>query len=386
MGLGLIAGFFLMKLWSPRAAAAEVGTGWWASFPTLLALLVASLFFADAAHLRRQKELVRALISFDLATGKVRWVCEGLHGRQRPLTRMNTPATSTPATDGERIVVGFDSAGMMCASREGQLLWVNRDVATAPKYGGVTSPVLRDGMVVLVSDVEESTAGGARLGSWIAALDVATGQMRWRQARQGHKAFASYATPVIVAGAGSDIVWVRGWHDVQGYDLKSGKVVCRHPLELKAHHLVASPVSDGQRLLLVGASGHECLDLAKLLAGERPVLWSRKARGEISATPVIADDRAYLVYEDGVAACLDMKTGELVWEHRLGGRFFSSVLASGGQIYFCNEAGKTFSVARDQKFRLLGEGDLGERIYASLAPAGKRVLVRTARHLYCLGE
>jgi len=386
-GLCLIAASLLWRrrkeVQAPEARGA-FATGRWAV--AAVCLLTASLFFADGAYLQRTKALVRAVISLDAASGKARWVCEGLRGPQRPLTRMNTPATSTPVTDGERVVAWFDSAGVMCVGRDGRLLWTQRELVPAPKYGIVTSPVLRDGIVVFVSDMEEPNPANGPSASWITALDVKTGRPLWRKERRGHKEFASYASPVIMSVSGTNIVCVRGWHDVQGYDLKTGNPIGHYSLELKAHHLAASPVSDGQRLLLVGASGNVCLDLAKWVAGVDPVLWTGKSRGEISATPVIADGQAYLVYEDGLATCLELGTGRVLWEKRLRGRHFSSVLAGGGRVYFCNEAGKTTVAAREREFRLLGEGDLGENIYASVAPLGNRLLIRTVRHLYCIGE
>lgn len=368
---------------APGVTTTRAGVGAWLAVPALLA---GGLYFVDASHLRRTKELVRAIVCLGLVDGRVRWTCEGLAGSQRALTAMNTPATPTPLVDGERVLAWFASAGLLCADLRGNLLWSKPALASEPTYGTATSPILCDGAVVLVNDVEEPGTGAQPPRSWIAAMDARSGHELWRRERKGHPRFASYATPVSDRRSGTNIVWVVGWHGVEGYEARSGKTMGRFAWDVTAHHLAASSVLAGDRLFVPGASRHVCLDVRKLLSGESPVLWSQRARGEISSSPLVADGLVFLVAENGHAACLDLATGERRWERRLPQSHFASVTASGDRVYFASEGGGTSVTRRGARFELLAENELGERQYASFAPAGERLLIRGVEHLHCIAE
>src|SRR5205085_4503723 len=98
-----------------------------------------------------------------------------------------SPAASTPATDGERIVVYFGSCGLLCYDLTGKEQW---KVEMAPaviagNFGSGTSPIVADGLVVLVRD--ETT------NPRILAFDAITGSPRWEKKRPSR---VSYCTPV----------------------------------------------------------------------------------------------------------------------------------------------------------------------------------------------
>jgi len=197
---------------------------------------------------------------------------------------------------------------------------------------------------------------------------------------------AATPTPVLERRSGTNIVWVTGWYDVEGYDVHSGRTMGRFSWEWAAYHLAASPVLAGDRLVVPGAGRHVCLDLEKLVAGEPPVRWSQRSRGEISSSPVVAGGLAFLVAENGWAACLDPASGDRLWERRLPAGHFASVLAMGDRVYFPGEDGRTSVVRRGATFELLSENRLGELQFASFAPAGGRLLIRGVEHLYCIAE
>jgi outer membrane protein assembly factor BamB len=87
-----------------------------------------------------------------------------------------------------------------------------------------------------------------------------------------------------------------------------------------------------------------------------------------------------------VATCLDALTGQMIWRERLGGNFSASPLLAGERIYFFNEDGQTFVVQASDKFELLAENDLQEQTLASCAVADNSLIIRTAEHLYRLGD
>jgi outer membrane protein assembly factor BamB len=124
-----------------------------------------------------------------------------------------SPAASTPATDGERIVVYFGSCGLFCYDLAGKEQWkVEMPTAVIPgNFGSGTSPLFADGLVVLARD-ELTTPR-------ILALDAATGSPRWETKRLSR---VSYCTPVVWETPGGKQIVAAGHSRMIGYDLKTG--------------------------------------------------------------------------------------------------------------------------------------------------------------------
>ena len=125
-----------------------------------------------------------------------------------------SPAASTPATDGQRIVTYFGSCGLFCYDLSGKELW-HYDLPTAAVYrhfGSGVSPILVDGTVVSPARRSKDAK--------ILAVDAATGQLKWEKKRQS---LTSFCTPVVWdTPAGKQIV-AAGLRPMIGYDLKTGE-------------------------------------------------------------------------------------------------------------------------------------------------------------------
>ena len=124
-----------------------------------------------------------------------------------------SPAASTAATDGERIVSYFGSCGLFCYDLSGKELWRYElpTAVTAADFGSGTSPIIADGLVVLVRDVRNEPK--------IIALDAATGSLKWEKPRKSN---ASYGTPVVWDAPGGKQLVAAGHGRLIAYDLKSG--------------------------------------------------------------------------------------------------------------------------------------------------------------------
>jgi outer membrane protein assembly factor BamB len=328
------------------------------------------------------KEFIHAIVCVHPDTGKVLWICEGLVGPPMVEGKLATHASTTPVTDGERVFGYFGEDGLMCASSTGELLWTRTEPIFRGKFGVGTSPVVKDNVLIVVSDTKESD----RSPSVIVALEGTSGECLWKKERRCPIIDASYGTPLIRSWNGRQVVFVHGWYDVKGYDLKTGEELWSCPMLHEGRHLVASLVSDTERLYVTGAKRVAALDLSKLGTGSGPLLWSRSIAGEKSATPVVADGRMFLIAENGMAFCLESQTGDILWKQRLEGAFLSSVIAVANRVLFTSESGQTTIAAVGGEFRQLAKNTLNEPVYASLVPMANRLLVRTTKGLYCLED
>jgi outer membrane protein assembly factor BamB len=118
------------------------------------------------------------------------------------------------------------------------------------------------------------------------------------------------------------------------------------------------------------------------------VLW-REERGlpEVPS-PLLYQDRIYLVRDGGLASCLDAQTGRLLYRERLGprGAYFSSPVAGDGKVYVASQRGVVVVIAAGDHLQVLARNDLGEPIQATPALVDGKLYVRTDKHLYAFGK
>ena len=89
-----------------------------------------------------------------------------------------------------------------------------------------------------------------------------------------------------------------------------------------------------------------------------------------------------MVDDGGIASCLDAKTGDQVWNERIGGTYSAAPIAALGRIYFFDESGKTTVLNAGREFKVLTRNELGDGFMATPAVAGNAFILRSKTHLY----
>ncbi len=154
-------------------------------------------------------------IAYGRADGKEAWRREAPAKQiEKYLKDEGSPAASTPATDGKRIISYFGSCGLICYDLDGKELWKYPmpTAVTWANFGSGVSPILADGLVILVRDELK--------GSRIVAVKADNGELQWEKARQS---MISYCTPVLWETPGGKQIVVAGIGRMIGYDLKTGQ-------------------------------------------------------------------------------------------------------------------------------------------------------------------
>ena len=59
-------------------------------------------------------------------------------------------------------------------------------------------------------------------------------------------------------------------------------------------------------------------------------------------------------------------------------------MIAGGKLYAAREDGVVFVARVEEKFELLAENTMGERVIASPVPVSNRLLIRGEQHLFCV--
>jgi len=98
-----------------------------------------------------------------------------------------------------------------------------------------------------------------------------------------------------------------------------------------------------------------------------------------------------MVAENGIAICLDAKTGEKKWEKRLRGAgsrggSWSSMVLSQGKLLMGNHSGEVFVLDASPEYQLIETNSIpDETTCASPAVAHNQVFLRTYEALWCFG-
>jgi outer membrane protein assembly factor BamB len=89
---------------------------------------------------------------------------------------------------------------------------------------------------------------------------------------------------------------------------------------------------------------------------------------------------------NGVATCVEPKTGKQLWQHRLDGNYSASPTYAAGKIYFLNEDGKMSIVEAGKVFTGVAENTIntGEHFQASPAFSNGQIFIRSDKHLFCI--
>jgi outer membrane protein assembly factor BamB len=328
-------------------------------------------------------ELKRHLLCLNRADGRIAWNREippaSDEQAYEGYVQRHGYASSTPATDGERIYCFFGKRGVMAFDLTGKPLWTTSVGTGEHRYGSGTSPVVYKNHVIVNACVE---------GGSLVALDRKTGREVWRAGEINE----AWNTPLLIPLPGDKTelaVAIRG--QVLGFDPATGRKLwnCEGTDDYITPSMVAH---EGIVYALLGRMG---LVMAVRASGRGDVtqshrLW-RFVKGRNVASPVIFQGHLYFVTEqEGVLRCLDAKTGNAVFEERLKpapGDVYASPLVADGKLYVVSRERGAYVLAAEPRFEQLAHNELGDRsvFNGSPVPTGGRLLLRSDRFLYCIG-
>ena len=329
---------------------------------------------------------IRWLICLDTKTGKQHWSRSIGMNRVTPDNAKGGQASSTPATDGERVYVLFaDKENFLAAAYNfaGDLLW-RRNLGTYESQHCLgVSPIVVDDMLIVCNDQDGPSS--------IYALDTKTGTTRWVTPRAFRGQSTSYSTPIVIREPNQppQLICASGATGISSLDLKTGML--NWQTDEFPKRTVASPVYGAGLLIASCGQGGQygVLQIAidpktRDEQGRPKVIWKREKRIPYVPTPIVYGDHLYEWSDEGIVVCVDLKTGQDVWTKRLGGNYSGSLLCIDGKIYGVEDGGKVTVIEAGPEFKELGTADLGDNTYSTPAVANGRLYLRTFSRLKCL--
>jgi outer membrane protein assembly factor BamB len=360
--------------------------------------------------------------------------------------RLGNPATATPASDGERVVVYFGPFGLACFNRSGDELWRHPLPVPVTQHGAGTSPVIAGDLVLLNCDQD--------VGSHLIAVDKHTGRQRWRVERP--HALRGFSTPLPWPPEAPEQVVVAGTLRLDAYDLQSGNAVWH--VNGLPNEMVSSPIPANHRILVAGwtagpgvrqmpawdglialgdqdgdgelardeapagparqhfayldadkngrltrmeyvAAAHAFDASRNVALSVRPggkgdvsdthVEWSHARGLPYCPTPLVMDGRVYLLRNGGLLTCLDAASGRVLFqEERIGalGDNYASPVGSKGHVCIFSQAGEGVVIRSGDSLEVVSRNPLGESVIATPVIANGRLYVRSERHLWAFGS
>jgi len=324
------------------------------------AVAAGRVFITDFQPSSRSRGTERALC-LDEKSGRILWT-RAWDANYAAISYAIGPR-ATPTVDGDRVYIVGAGGKLVCLrTQSGDLVWEKdyaRDYGMQMPTWGISSAPLVDGdrLIAIV---------GGQPNAKVMAFDKMTGREVWRALPSDSE--QGYCQPVIFQAGGIRQLII--WHPtaVASLDPAAGKVLWQQPFSINMGMTLATPVLSGSHLLVSSFyNGSMLLDLAG--AGAR-ILWKGKSNSEIDTdglhsvinTPVIDGDYIYGICSYGQFRCLNLKTGERVWESlevtREKARWASGLIVRQGDRCFINN-------------------DRGELIIARLSHRGYEEISRT---------
>lgn len=331
----------------------------------------------------------------DTDTGELIWA-QVFAATNHKTHKFNSFASSTPAVDAEHAYVAWGTPAeltLTALTHEGQAVW------TAAGLGGVkgghgfaASPIVYRDLIVLNNDQNGESS--------LLAIDRRSGELRWRIPRQSTR--LSYSTPVVYqhADGREELIFTNWTHGITGVDPESGRVnweIACFPHE-HSERAIASPVLHEDLVIATCAFVNSPKHLVAVRppnvraasVGSAPNESQEVWRVDNSTVPhiptmVVYNERLYAWNDQGIVTCYVARSGERVWQKRVGGRFFGSPVCVGRRLYAIASGGEVVVLATGDEFNELGRTLLGEPCQSTPAVSAGRMFIRTDSHLLSIG-
>ena len=324
----------------------------------------------------------RILLCYNSDNGNLLWQKTVVKANLEDKHRDNSYASGTPATDGELVYVSvLDGEDVMVAAYDfsGKQIWVQRPGKFSSPHGYSCSPALfKDKLII---------NGNSKGDSFLAALNKRDGSLIWKVPHENPA--HSFSTPIFREMAGKMQMIFGGDKKIASYNPNDGSMYWF--VDGPSQDFTSSPVySEKEGLVIMSSAWPQRFLLAIKPDGEGDVteshvVWNTKKGAVYVPSPIIAGDYLYTTMTNGTVHCIEVTTGNTLWEESLGKQYSSPILAD-GLVYMPNDEGVITVIKPGPTFDVLAKNSIGERMNASPAISNGKIFLRGASHIFCIAK
>jgi outer membrane protein assembly factor BamB len=225
------------------------------------------------------------------------------------------PRASVTVNDNRAYSLGAMGHLFCFDAATGSVLWskdlYNEYKIKMPLWGIAAAPLVENGLVIV-------QIGGSD-NACLVAFDKTDGAEKWRAINDS----ASYSAPIVIEQAGRPVLVCWTGRKVVGLNPLTGKLYWQHPYaQPRMVQNIADPVFHNNYLFV--SSFFDGSLMIKVIPDRLAVekIWQRKGPNErrtdslhcCISTPILLGDYIYGVDSYGELRCLDLHTGDRIWE------------------------------------------------------------------------
>jgi outer membrane protein assembly factor BamB len=327
------------------------------------------------------------VMCLDRKTGKTLWerVAKTATPHEGYHRQYGSFASNAPLTDGKYLYASFGSRGIYCYDLDGKLIW-EKDLGVRMRmrlqFGEGVAPALHGNLLIHPFDQER--------GSFVVALDKRNGKEVWRSNREE---MSAWSTPLIADHKGKKQAVISATNKVRGYDPDTGKVIWE--CAGLGSNVIPQPVQHNDTVLVM--SGHRDPKLMAVrlgregdLTGTDAILWSQTRGVSYTPSPVLHDNKLYLLTDNAMLSCFNATTGEPYYHQKRlpqADNFKASPIGADGKLYLASESGVVSVIKMGEQFEVIAQNTFTDHFFvASPVVAEGELYLRSKTHLFCVSD
>lgn len=325
---------------------------------------------------------VRGVICFHRADGKELWKDSVTYDKKEQNWNPKWYCNASPTTDGERVLVSYGSAGWYCYDMDGKLMWKRTDLGHwQHSFGNASSPVIYKDLAILWCGPD--SLPGKR--NFLLAVNKKSGETVWQHEEKN----GSWGTPVITKIQGHDQMLLAMGEFLKAFDPHSGKELWR--CDGLMDYVYTSPLYENGYAVAMSGYGKSAIGLKVDGTGDisKERLWRHPKNIQRVGSGILIGEHCYIVDENGMPRCYEVKTGEEVWkvQDRINSNTWGSMVHAEGRLYVMMRNSETVVFNASPKYEILAVNPLGkEETNSSPAISNGEIFLRTFKHLFCVSE
>ena len=327
--------------------------------------------------------------------GQVRW------RRDFSLTpfarhQFNSFASSTPTVDADRVYVVWNEPEhlmLTALTHDGTQVWQRDFGPFVSQHGVGISPIVFEDKIILGNEQDDEKVVKEKPGtgvSFVVAVNKSNGKTLWQTPRRS--AVVAYSTPCVYQpqGARPALVFASQGHGIYALNPENGQPLWDYEKAFDKRS-VSSPLLAGDIILGSCGSGGggnfvTAIKMDPAKAGRKPDLaYQLKKSAPYVPTGVVANGLVWLWSDSGIVSCLEVATGSIRYQERVGGDYFGSPVWVDGRLFGVSTTGEIVVVAASEQFNVLHRYPLNELCHSTPAVALGRMFIHTEKHLVSIG-